>query len=286
MCFLLFLTAFLTTRPGLESFIEHVKTISNAARRSYPIPTDFENTLQRFGVPLSTLKAHLKPKLPKSKRKPNFEPLAVQYDMDVDLPILGVELDGSSEKEAKAFIPSSFPSFPSTHTYKYTPENVEDVTASADSGALNESYVPSQSMTDQKQAPSRPLAPEEIPRGDPKKIREAAAKEAKLGEEALRGFLRATKIAMQKEVRAEAQKHTVRKERYDIWESAMREMVEDDDKAKGNPVTGRFEIADYSTMVNAESKYFRKEVPRAAPKKLSAADRMRKANGDGITGWG
>lgn len=125
--------------------------------------------------------------------------------------------------------------------------------------------------------PQRPLAPDEIPRGDPKKIREAAAKEAKAGEQALRRLMRASKIAKQKDVSATAQRAPAKRERYALWEAAMRELVEDDAKGKGREVSavamhsqqGRVEIADHSMIVNAEKGYYRKEVARPGVRKLA-----------------
>lgn len=200
--------------------------------------------------------------------------------LDRDLPVLGDELDGASDKAKKKYIPSSFPAFPSIHTYKYTPESVDAVTVSDDWGPFNPD-VPSQTLDGSRSQaqPQRPLAPNEIPRGDPKKMREAAAKEAKAGECALRRLMRASKIAKQKEVWSSAQRHPVRRDRYNLWEAAMRELIEDDIKSKGRqsvPVSmhgdkGRFEIADHSMIVNTEKGYYRRDLPRAGVRKAAAA---------------
>ncbi|KAK1762595.1 WD40 repeat-like protein [Phialemonium atrogriseum] len=227
----------------MSSLARDVQSFANASRRTFPIPTDFETSLGRFNLTPSSLKPHLKPPVPRAKREPTWVALVAKEDAFVSLPVLGDDLSGTPEKEAKQYIPKAFPSFPSTHTYKYTPENAE------------------------------------IPRGDPKKIREAAAKEAKAGEEALRRLMRASKIAKQKEVWTTAQREPARRERYDLWESAMRELIEDDARAKGRTfapgathgATGRFEIADHSMIVNAEGKYHRKEVPRSGGRKARKA---------------
>lgn len=268
----------------MSSLARDVQSFANASRRTFPIPTDFETSLGRFNLTPSSLKPHLKPPVPRAKREPTWVALVAKEEAFVSLPVLGDDLSGTPEKEAKQYIPKAFPSFPSTHTYKYTPENAEVVTVSTDSTIVepeppSQALIPGTSQT-QSRPQGRPLAPHEIPRGDPKKIREAAAKEAKAGEEALRRLMRASKIAKQKEVWTTAQREPARRERYDLWESAMRELIEDDARAKGRTfapgathgATGRFEIADHSMIVNAEGKYQRKEVPRSGGRKASAGE--------------
>ncbi|KAK3395229.1 hypothetical protein B0H63DRAFT_462859 [Podospora didyma] len=265
----------------LSQLVNKVKMFANASRRSHAIPRDFEESLKAFGLTTSALQPQKKTPIPKSKRIPTYEPLPNNDPIIEDLPILGEELDGAADKASKPYIPSSFPPFPSIHTYKYTPESVEAESVTDDWGAFGPE-VASQSIrgTESSQPKGqRPLAPEEIPRGDPKKLREAAAKEAKAGEFALRRLMRASKIAKQKEVWSSAQREPARRERYNLWEAAMRELIEEDDKSKGKEVStsamhgekGRFEIADHSMIVNADKRFYRKEVPRTGSRKAAAA---------------
>ncbi|KAH8887815.1 hypothetical protein GQ53DRAFT_655334 [Thozetella sp. PMI_491] len=264
----------------MTSMFEHVQALASAARRSHANPVDFENTIKYFNLTTSALKPHLKPPVPKAKREPEWTDLVLKRTNDLVIPILDEELSGTEEKTAKTFIPESFPSFPSIHTYKYTPQDVASVTVSNDWGIFHPDKQ-SQSILDSQpsqpepksQKPTRPLEPEEIPRGDPKKLREAAAKEARLGEEALRRLMRASKIAKQKEVWSSAQLVPNRKNRYNLWEGAMREAIEDESSrtkgkardAGGLPshgAMGRFEIADHSMIVNTERKRARLEMTR------------------------
>ncbi|KAH6613594.1 Bromodomain associated-domain-containing protein [Chaetomium sp. MPI-SDFR-AT-0129] len=275
------------TEAYLLSLAETVKTFGNIGKRQHPIPTDFEVALKRFNLTTSLLDPHRKPPIPKSKRKPTWEFL-IPEPLGGDLPILGEELDGAPDKAAKQYIPAFFPAFPSIHTYKCTPESVDAVTVSDDWGLFNPD-TPSQSLDGlqpvQPQQPQRPLAADEIPYGDPKKMREAAAKEAKAGEGALRRLMRASKIAKQKEVWSAAQRQPARRDRYKLWESAMQELIEDDIKSKGKELMptvmygdkGRFEIADHSMLVNTNKACLRQDIPRAG---------VRKAAGYGITGKG
>ncbi|KAK5659074.1 hypothetical protein OQA88_1163 [Cercophora sp. LCS_1] len=252
----------------LASMVQDVKSLTNAARRTHPIPTDFEHVLKRYNLTTGLLDPHRKPPIPRSKRIPTYEPLEMDDEISLDLPVLGDELNGAPDKESKSYIPSSFPAFPSTHTYKYTPETVEAV-------AVLKELPPSEIAGSQKpKTVEWPLAPHEIPYGDPKKLREAAAKEARAGEEALRKLMRASKVASQKESWASAQREPARKERYDLWESAMRELIEEDVKSKGQEIEdmhgekGREGIADYSMIVNSEKIHYRRETARASNRKM------------------
>lgn len=272
----------------MASMIEDVGTVAHAARRVHPVPKDFEITLKRFNLTTSSLLPHKRPPIPKSKRLPQYEPLEIDDSTTQDLPILGSELNGASDKNSKPYIPSSFPDFPSIHTYKYTPESVDSVT-SADPAVLDtqsQTLVPSQIQSQGAQTQTqRPLAPDEIPRGDPKKMREAAAKEAKAGEAALRGLMRASKIAKQKEVWLAAQHDSARRERYNQWESVMKDLMEEDTKAKGKEIAlasmhgsqKRAEIADHAMIVNADKQFYRREMPRNG---------ARRTMGEGVVGKG
>jgi transcription initiation factor TFIID subunit 8 len=219
------------------------------------------------------LQPHRKPPIPRSKRIPSYVPLELDDTVEFDLPILGDDLDGAKEKEEKIFIPASFPAFPSIHTFKYTPQSIEAV------AALKEPSVEQASQPNGPQKQQKvewPLAPNEIPYGDPKKMREAAAKEAKAGEEALRKLVRASKVASQKESWASAQKNPQQRERFDLWDSAMRELIEEAAREKGQAIApgemhgekGREGIADHSMIVNSERRFYRREAVRAGGRKI------------------
>ncbi|KAK0644361.1 WD40-repeat-containing domain protein [Cercophora newfieldiana] len=229
------------TEEYLSSIVQDVQIFTNSARRSHPIPSDFEKALKRHNLTTSMLQPHRKPPIPRSKRLPTFALLDLNDSEEMDLPILGEELDGFKEKAEKNYIPTSFPSFPSVHTYKYTPESIDT-----------------------------------IPYGDPKKMREAAAKEAKAGEEALRKLLRASKVASQKESWSSAQRDPARRERHDHWESTMRWLIEEEARGKGQEIAavemhgekGREGIADHSMIVNSERRYHRREAAKAGVRKF------------------
>ncbi|KAJ9156657.1 Transcription initiation factor TFIID subunit 8 [Pleurostoma richardsiae] len=260
------------TETYLSSLATDVGFVANGARRTQPIPTDFEVTLKHFNLDIPLLKPHIRPPIPKSKLRPTFSTEQFLADGDTfDLPCLADELSGKEDKEAKDYIPQSFPDFPSIHTYKYTPTDVESVT------------VRSTAVADVRDGTTKTVPDW---RGDPQKIREAAAREAKQAEEALRGLVRASKISNLKDLRNVAEKNPASKERYELWESAMRDLLEESGSGsaggKGVRAAGamgsgaaRLEIADHSMIVNSQKKYHRREIPRTA-----------KRMGDGILGKG
>jgi len=271
---------YLTFLTDLTSFVEHVKMLANTARRAHPIPTDFGHTLAHFNLSTSMLDPHRKPPIRRSKRLPVWQAVELNDPIESDLPILSDDLNGIPDKQAKHYIPNSFPAFPSTHTYKYTPESIDAVTVLKEpppptAESASQSFTASQ----KQQIVEWPLAPDEIPRGDPKKMREAAAKEAKAAEVALRKLMRASKVASQKESWMSAQREPAKRERFELWESAMRELIEEDARSKGQELApaemhgekGREGIADYSMIVNSERSHYRREVVRPGGRKTSHA---------------
>lgn len=265
----------------MQSFGEEIRAFTNAARRQYSEPTDVELVLRRFNLTTSSLKPHIRPPVPRSKRRPKWKDLPIAEHAGISLPVLDPELSGQAEKESRTHIPPAFPPFPSIHTYRSTPV-VREFSPTRDERGQSSLDLATQSITQsqiqsgtQTQTHHRPLAPSEIPRGDPKKMREAAAKEATYGEAALRRLVRASKIAKQKEVWTTAMKEPPRRIRYELWETSMRDMLEDEAMVQGREVdsgavhgaSGRFEIADHSTIVNADGRFHRKEVQRTGTRK-------------------
>lgn len=123
-----------------------------AARRTAPIATDFESAFQAMQVP--TLEDQLPPR---STHKP-CPPLSLlptpppdEFFDTHELPesILGRHLNSKEEKRRDRHVPSTFPAFPSQHTFRDTAV----------------------------------LPPRER---DPRRIRELATEEGRLGEQALR----------------------------------------------------------------------------------------------------
>ncbi|OAA61947.1 bromodomain associated protein [Niveomyces insectorum RCEF 264] len=219
----------LMTETYFQSLAEDVARFTLAARRTQPIPPDFECSLTRFNLGTGALRPHLRNPVPAAKRTPKYyDPWAAVGNDDFDLPLLADALSGQPEKDAQPHIPSGFPAFPSIHTYRHTPVDVDTVTVhgsglryeDGDGGGPVEAAAEPESA-----ANGLPSFVDGRGRRDPKRLREAAAVEAKQAEAALRGLMRASKINKLKEVRAAAARNARTKQRYALWETAMRELV-------------------------------------------------------------
>lgn len=240
----------LMTETYLKSMCQDVISYANHARRNMVIPTDFELAYRDFNIIEKNLKRHRRNAIPPEKIKaPEKETHGAETKEGkafIDLPCLSEELSGKADKDTKSYIPSFLPDFPSTHTYKYTPTDIESVTVRQPIHQANTNA-------------NAPPAPDW--RGDPKKTREVAAVQAKQAEEALRKLVRASKMASLKDLRSTAEKNPISKNRYDLWEEAMKDMLGE----KG--AAAREDVADHSMIVNAQKKFHRREIPRSAKKR-------------------
>lgn len=245
----------------LDHLSKDVLSLANHARRNDIVATDFDLSLKYFNVDLSDLKRHRRNAIPRDKikgpeRAADAGQRTVGDKVFTDLPCLDEELSGKSDKDARSYIPKYFPDFPSTHTYKYTPTDIESVTVRT---PIHEAVSSTKAITQ----------PTPDWRGDPKKIREAAAVQAKQAEEALRKLVRASKMASLKDLRSTAEQNPISKNRYDLWEEAMKDMLQYRGLADGRDDANREDVADLSMVVNAEKKYHRREIPRSAKKSMT-----------------
>lgn len=194
-----------------------------AARREHPIPTDFELMLRYHNLSTSSLKPHLRTPIAKEDLTPKYTNIvATDPDALRTLPLLSSELSGQADKDAKHFIPASFPDFPSQHTYRCT---LQEDTGTRDS----------------------------------QRIREEAARTAQQGEDALRRLVRASKMRKQKEVKSLVERDIQGKERFRLWETTMRRFMGTDGRGDNASLV---DIADHSMIVNGDAIFSRKEVSR------------------------
>jgi len=200
-------------------------------RRAQPIPLDFEYALYKFDLPLASLTPHLKPPIPVSKTQIKLEALPAEtegmkeQEDKVVIKLLGEELDGEVERLETPWIPKKFIPFPSKHTYKWT-------------------------------------EPEAPPQKDRRKIREEAAKVSRQAEEALRRFVAET--GTKKDLKTAASKDPKTKQTHELWEKVMVSLKPSplNDTDEKNNAEGKNSLDDQSMIVNSESQYFRKGVPK------------------------
>ena len=142
--------SFQLTRPDMAHYLRDVRQSMVSSRRSQPIPQDFLQSLHTHQLSLRSLTSHLKPPVPQKKSQFPLQSDGSKEDgWPKDLDILGSLLSDGDQQKIKRIIPNHFPVLPSMHTYQATAEFVQR---------------------------------EE----DPRKIRERATEEGRLGEEALR----------------------------------------------------------------------------------------------------
>jgi transcription initiation factor TFIID subunit 8 len=191
-----------------------------SARRSQPIPVDFEYALRHEGLTASLLKPHLKTPISTAKLQPVFLPPPPAQEI-IHRPVaklLGKELDGDSDKRTKAYIPKKFPSFPSKHTYKSTEVKSDRET-------------------------------------DPRKIREKATEEARHGEEALRRLVKVEKAGDQRVIGKDSAKVSKQGTSHQMWEITMKELANGKKRTRSSGGDERDE--EQSIMVNAAKQYGR-----------------------------
>lgn len=121
-----------------------------SSRRSQPQPQDFLQSLHTHQLSLRSLTAHLKPPVPPKNSQYRLQSDGAEENgWPKDPYILSSLLSDADDQKMKRFIPKNFPVLPGMHTYQATAEYVQ----------------------------------REV---DPRKIRERATEEGRLGEEALR----------------------------------------------------------------------------------------------------
>ncbi|KAF7933967.1 uncharacterized protein EAE98_003676 [Botrytis deweyae] len=205
--------------------LAQVTSSMNNARRNIPIPLDISYAFNRYQLPLASLEPHLRPPISVPKLELELEPIPKENPTTKNvIKILGVELNGEVEKAQKSYIPKGFPAFPSKHTFKWTPKESERLT-------------------------------------DPRKIREKAAENAKMGEEALRRLVKVGKVGKDREMKRMAGRDPKSKERHALWERTMLELGITNSGSGSGSANTRLALDDRSMVVNAEKQYFRKGAP-------------------------
>lgn len=225
------------TEEYILRFLASVRQSMLHCRRTQPIPHDFLQSLHEHRLSLRSLLPHLDPPVPPTKSQISLALEPQSTEQQQQLSAVNLFINDNSQAGTRHYIPKVFPAFPSQHTYKATP----DV-----------------STRDH----------------DPRKVRERATEEGRLGEAALRRLVssRADENLAVNAQNPRAEK-SMRARRDMAWKEAM-DAVEtgpDLDEAasqssqdlqhvtkearEGLPFRSRAYV---STDVNADKKYWRK----------------------------
>ena len=221
-------------------FLTHVRHSMLSSRRTRPIPQDFLQALHSHQLPLRALIPHLDP--PVSSSLSQFT-LGTEGPLSEEGQFSSQDalLNREPDRKPKLYIPRHFPELPSTYTYRETP-----------------------------QFPEREK--------DPRKIRELATEEGRLGEEALRRLLSAASDQrLLKKTPPDRTSKSLREKRDELWRETMLNVAAESDKSTdGNdqnphhngdqvvqPGTARVSSGHLSSGVNADRRYWRKAVAKS-----------------------
>ena len=221
----------------MTHYLTDVRQSMLSSRRTQPIPQDFLQALHTHQLSLRSLVPHLKPPVLSKKSQYTLQNDGPgDDDWPKDLNILGPLLSSGPDQKMKSFIPKHFPVLPSMHTYQATAEFV-----------------------DREQ--------------DPRKIREQATEEGRLGEDALRKLVAKASAHPTTESLEPTKRLSAKEKRKRIWLETMEAVERDNtgslpsgadsssiDKGKLNEAEP-FNLAlrgIVGSAVNAEKKYWRK----------------------------
>ncbi|KAI9823163.1 MAG: hypothetical protein M1832_002606 [Thelocarpon impressellum] len=221
------LTAVESLRADVDEYMTHftasITQSMHSSRRTHPTPQDFDHALHREGLNYSDLTPHLKPSVSPSVALP---PLPLPSREEPERPSLSALEPSLSGTFDRTFVPPHLPRLPGKHTYKSTAEFSER-------------------------------------EKDPRRLRERATEEGRLGEEALRRLLAAGSSWTRGFAgKGNAPQNARQKRTEEMWEQTLQAMTETagggvleidlDDKKRGWADAGP------GGLVNAERAFWRK----------------------------
>ena len=213
----------------MAHFLATVRQLMFASRRTGSTPDDYLQALHIHQLSLRSLLPHLKPPVFASNSQFRIVTEAAQDEEQNHLRLLETFWNAAAESDGAKFVPNHFPQLPSKHTYKAT-------------------------------------AILRIREDDPRKIREKAAEEGRLGEEALRKLVGAASDSQITGLVQTNKKRSPKEQQEDMWRKTMQSIgVEDDSRneasidqtsrsgqTKATSWTGRI-----GSAVNSEKIYWR-----------------------------
>jgi len=203
-------------------FLAQITASMLNARRPEPTPLDFEYALAQFDLPLASIRPHLKPPIPATKSRLHLESFPPEESR--------IERDNRLAKLLG-----------------------DDL--SGESDKAEKAYVPKKFIPFPSKHTYKWTEKESLRETDPRKIREEAAKSARHAEEALRRLVKISKAGQEKDIKLAASRDPRSKERHELWEKTMQDLM------AGKEHRGS-DDEDQSMIINSESQYFRKGIPR------------------------
>ncbi len=226
----------------MAHYLADVRQSMLSCRRTQAIPQDFLQALHTHQLSLRSLLSHLDPPVNPSRTQFPLQIETAQVDGEQHLRFLGPLLNADPNEKFRAYVPKHFPELPSKHTYKATPEYAEH-------------------------------------EQDPRKVREKATEEGRLGEEALRRLVGAGADKSPQESRQGRKTLSARVMRDQVWMETMQAVTQetpdsmdfdmDNSIGKGKQKEGdplpdlSFGYGRLGQAVNAEKRYWRKPAPQS-----------------------
>jgi transcription initiation factor TFIID subunit 8 len=178
----------------MRNFTSQVRKSMSSARRTETTPHDWVYALASVGLSGSScLEPHLDTgDVPPEILQPTFAPPEPTEPPLPDLEgMLGPELSGKADKEARKYIPAHFPPFPPKHAWMSTPVFTKR-------------------------------------ENDPRKIREKATEEGILAEQSLRKLMAAQKAGIQGNKARKQRRSKRMKDSDKLWKEAMTELLHEE----------------------------------------------------------
>ena len=222
-------------------YLADVRQSMLSCRRTQAVPQDFLQALHTHQLSLRSLLLHLDPPISPSRTQFPLQMDTEQENDEQHLRFLGPLLNADPSEKLRNHIPKHFPELPSKHTYKATPEYPER-------------------------------------EQDPRKIREKATEEGRLGEEALRRLVGAGATKSAQEYRQGRKSQNTRAVRDQLWMETMQAVIQETpngmnfdmeagvgkgkEKESDAPAISSFGYGCLGSVVNAEKRYWRQPAPQ------------------------
>ncbi|KAL9598107.1 MAG: hypothetical protein Q9179_004032 [Wetmoreana sp. 5 TL-2023] len=237
----------------MYGFLADVRRSMLSCRRTQTTAQDFLQALHTHQLSLRALLPHLRPPISPQDARIILPYEPQEKDEQYNHESLGTRLNSAVVEQRKRYVPQHFPVLPGKHTYKAT-------------------------------------AVYPVREEDPRKVRERATEEGRLGEEALRRLVSARTIDRPSSASTGQRVRSIRAQRDELWKETMQAMTskylselcqdshsmdpDDSQHGYGPPEKPGLDYGRVSSAVNADRKFWRKPAP---------AERSGQSGGNGVS---